>query len=214
MASSAFNEFRYNVLDARRLLQAHTILSSETPGKKGLGHITRSGVVMLCAAWERYHELALIEGADFFARQIHDPHNLPLNVKKHLSSFTRKSNHELKPMDLAGEGWRTLYVSVVRDETISLNTPKSEKLKNLYNHLLGEPDVTTYWSIGARPIDDFVTARGDIAHNGRNSPYIVAGTLAYYIEMIVSAAKEHDGKLCDYLKATAGTSCQPWRKTA
>ena len=214
MASSAFNEFRFNVLDAWRLHQAHGILSNGTPGKKGLGHITRSGVVMLCVAWERYHESLLLEGAKFLSAQIRDPSNLPLSVKKHLSSFVRKASHELKPMDLAGDGWRTLYVAVVADETQALNTPKSEKLKSLYERLLGVPDVDANWSTGGKPIDDFVSARGDIAHNGRRAPYIAASALKYYIEMIESVASEHDNKLCDYLKAASGSGYQPWKRTA
>lgn len=72
----------------------------------------------------------------------------------------------------------------------------------------------TFWSIGATPVDDFVSTRGDIAHNGRKSPYIVSGTLRYYIDMIEKAVSEHDHKFCDYLKAESGSIYQPWRKTA
>ena len=214
MASSAFNEFRFNVMDARRLLQAHGVLSNGTPGKKGLGHITRSGVVMLCAAWEHYQESILLESAGFLSRELHDPQSLPLSVRKHLSSYVKKATHELKPMELAGDGWRTLYVAVVRDETSALNTPKSEKLKSLYERLIGVPDVTVFWSVGGKPIDDFVSTRGDIAHKGRKAEYIAAGTLSFYIEQIITTASEHDNAVCDYLKSAAGTTYQPWRRTA
>ncbi len=214
MASSAFNEFRYNVHDAKRLYQAHGVLSAATPGKKGLGHITRSGVFMLCAAWERYHEAVLLEGVTYLSKEIRDPNNLPLSVRKHLSAITKQSSHELKPMELAGNGWRALYIAQAADETSALNTPKSGKLKVLYERLAGIPDVVTFWNIGARPIDDFVSARGDIAHNGRRSPYIAAGTLNYYIDMIETTAAEHDHAFCDYLKAASGSTYQPWRKTA
>lgn len=214
MASSAFNEFRYNVLDARRLHQAHGIMSAGTPGKKGLGHLTRSGVVMLCAAWERYNESVIVEAAGYFAKEIRDPNNLPLAGRKHLSAIAKKHVLELKPMELAGEGWRTLYVAQATDETSSLNTPKSGKLKVLYERLTGLPNVSDFWTIGAQPVDDFVSARGDIAHNGRKSSYVTAGTLLHYIDMIGEVAAEHDNKFCDYLKAASGSTCQPWRRTA
>lgn len=214
MASSAFNEFRFNVLDARRLHQAHGIVSAGTPGKKGLGHLTRSGVVMLCAAWERYNESVIVEAASYLAREIRDPINLPLPVRKHLSSFAKQHKHELKPMELAGDGWRTVYVAQATDETSALNTPKSGKLKELYERLTGLSDVSSFWTIGAKPVDDFVTTRGDIAHNGRNSPYIAAGTLLNYIEMIEKIAAEHDNKFCDHLKAISCSTYQPWRRTA
>lgn len=214
MASSAFNEFRYNILDARRLHQAHGIVSEGKPGKKGLGHLTRSGVVMLCAAWERYNESILVEAVGYLAKETRDPNNLPLPVRKHLSSIAKQHAHELKPMELAGEGWRTLYVSLATDETNALNTPKSKTLKTLYERLTGLADVAAFWTIGPKPIDDFVGTRGDIAHNGRKSPYIAAGTLLHYIEMIEKVAAEHDNKFCDYLKGASGSTYQPWRKTA
>lgn len=214
MASSAFSDFRYNILDAKRLYQVHGILSASRPGKKGLGHITRSGVVMLCAAWERYHEEILVEGVSYLSREIHDPNKLPLTVRKSLSKLVKEVKHELKPMELAGNGWRAVYVALANDKTSSLNTPKSENLKDLYKSLAGVNDISTFWSIGARPIDDFVSKRGEIAHNGRKAPYVVAGSLLGYIEMIQKAAAEHDDKFCDYLKAQSESAIQPWRKTA
>lgn len=214
MASSAFNEFQYNLLDAKRLHQAHGIVSAGTPGKKGLGHLTRSGVVMLCAAWERYNESVIVEAVGYLAKVIRDPNNLPLPVRKHLSAIARQHVHELKPMELAGDGWRTLYVAQATDETSSLNTPKSGKLKVLYERLTGLPDVSEFWTIGAKPVDDFVSVRGDIAHNGRNAPYIAAGTLQSYIDMTEAVTAEHDNKFCDYLKAASGSTYQPWRRTA
>ncbi|PXX77956.1 HEPN domain-containing protein [Rivihabitans pingtungensis] len=214
MASSAFKEFRYNILDAKRLHQAHRTVSAGTPGKKGLGHLTRSGVVMLCAAWERYNESVIVEAADYLAQETRDPNNLPLAVRKHLSSIAKKHIHDLKPMELAGDGWRTLYIAQAIDETSSLNTPKSEKLTVLYDRLTGLANVSAFWTIGAKPVDDFVSARGDIAHNGRKAPYVTADTLLGYIDMIEKVAAEHDNKFCDYLKATSGSTYQPWRRTA
>jgi hypothetical protein len=214
LASTSFNEFRYNIMDARRLHQAHGILSRGTAGKKGLGHITRSGVVMLCAAWEQYQEAVLIEGASFLSQEVSDPNELPTPIKKHLSDFVKVANHELKPMELAGEGWRALYLAVARAETNALNTPKSGNLKKLYKRLLGLEDVTSYWDIGAASIDAFVGVRGDISHRGRNADYIAASVLADYIEMISKAASQNDNALCDYLKSTADTTHQPWRRTA
>lgn len=214
MASAAFDEFRYNVLDAKRLHQAHGIVSAGTPGKKGLGHLTRSGVVMLCAAWERYNESVIVEAAGYLARAISAPNNLPLSVRKHLSAIAKKHAHELKPMELAGEGWRTLYVAQATDEISSLNTPKSGNLKVLYERFVGLSDVSVFWSIGAKPVDDFVSTRGDIAHNGRKAPYINTAVLLDYISMIENVAAEHDNKFCDYLREVSGTQYQPWRRTA
>jgi hypothetical protein len=214
MASSSFSEFKYNILDAKRLHQAHGVLSEATPGKKGLGHITRSGVVMLCAAWERYHEAIIVEGVKYLSEKILDPGSLPVKVKEYLSRIAKESKHQLKPMELAGEGWRAFYICQVIDETKSLNTPKSANLQSLYSKCLGEVDVMSYWGIDYKRIDDFVKTRGEIAHNGRNSPYISASSLNQYISMIEQVASEHDNAFCDYLKTACSSTLQPWRKTA
>jgi hypothetical protein len=214
VASCAFKEFRYNVLDAKRLLKVHRVLSAGTPGKKGLGHITRSGVVMLCAAWECYHESVIVEAVDHLTRAVRDPNNLPLPVRKHLSAVAKQGPHELKPMELAGDGWRTLYVASATDEVTALNTPKLGKLKALYERYIGIVNIASFWTIGAEPIDDFVSARGEIAHNGRGAPYIGAVALERYIKIIQATASEHDNRLCDELKVTGGGAYQPWRRTA
>jgi hypothetical protein len=117
-------------------------------------------------------------------------------------------------MELAGEGWRAVYVAQALHYMGSLNTPKSSNLNPIYEKLTGVAQVSSYWTTGATSIDDFVTTRGNIAHNGRHAPYIGAATLQGYIEMIESAAAEHDNEFCDYLKATSGSPYQPWRRTA
>lgn len=214
MASSAFKEFKYNVLDAKRLLQAHTLLTEGSAGKKGLGHLTRSGVVMLCAAWERYQEAVLVQGVKYLASEIRDPKNLPVTVKRYLSSHVREAKHELRPMGLAGNGWRDIYVELARSVTDSLNTPKSDNLIPIYSRFVGISEVSTFWTGGALAIDSFVSTRGDIAHKGRTSPYIKATLLRTYIETIERAVRDQDHGFCDALKATAGSTRQPWRKTA
>lgn len=214
MASSAFADYEYNVMDARRLLQAHALMVEGKPGKKGFGHITRSGVVMLCAAWESYQEAVIVEGVEYVAGELASPKNLPKAVKKYLSEHVKTDKNALRPMDLAGDGWRDLYVGLAKASTESLNTPKSARLIELYDRLLGIDDIAALWTVGGHAVDDFVSVRGEIAHNGRNAPYTKAGTLKNYIDMIDTAVREHDNKLCDLLKSTAAAAKQPWRKTA
>jgi hypothetical protein len=214
MASSAFREFRYNVLDAKRLHQVHRIVSKGKPGRKGLGHLTRSGVVMLCAAWERYHESVIVEAVTYFTSTIEQPETLPLSVRKHLSKFAKEHIHDLKPMELAGDGWKQLLVWLAADEAGKLNTPKSTNLRLLYERFLGLNDVTDFWPEGGEPIDVFVKERGDIAHNGRQSPYIPNAVLSNYIQMVEDVVAAHDNRLCDFLKHASKATCQPWRRTA
>ena len=47
MSSAAFGAFQFNLVDVDRLVKSHDALSGTGQGRRGLGHITRSSVVML-----------------------------------------------------------------------------------------------------------------------------------------------------------------------
>jgi len=50
MPSTSFLKFETNMLtDVDRIISSHTQLNHDGRGRRGLGHITRSGVLMLCA---------------------------------------------------------------------------------------------------------------------------------------------------------------------
>lgn len=169
---------------------------------------------MLCAAWEQYHESLLLEGVEFLSRNTVDPKNLPKTIQQYLSTAVKIHKHQLRPMDLAGEGWRTVFKDVARENTNALNTPKSENLKVLYKRLLGIPDVTSLWGGESQNIDLFISVRGEISHRGRHANYIQAWELSNYITLIYSTAARHDNLLCEELKNIGHTAYQPWNKTA
>lgn len=65
MSSTAFTEYTKNLKDVHRLILLHRNLSGNDRGKRALGHLTRGGLLLLCASWERYIETVVIEGAEF-----------------------------------------------------------------------------------------------------------------------------------------------------
>jgi len=213
MPSIAYKHFQRNIIDVRRLIESHSDLSPSNPGRRKLGHLTRSGIVMLCACWELYAEDVIIESARYLASKFDLPDRLPLQVKKHVSKQVKEAKHELKPLDLAGLGWKSVYDAYCCSEVKRLNTPKSEKLKPLFNSYLGIDDITSMWCYDKADIDDFVTLRGNIAHNGRSSPYIPIQDLQHHAEMIYKNSKHMDCQICDYLFELVGGTIQPWRKT-
>ena len=77
MPSTAYNEYIKNLKDVHRLIVSHRNLSGNDRGKRGLGHLTRGGLLLLCAAWERYIETLLIEGADFLCLKLTSFTELP-----------------------------------------------------------------------------------------------------------------------------------------
>ena len=77
MPSIAYTEFKKNIIDVDNLIAAHTTLNTGSRGKKGLGHITRSGIVMLCATWELYIETLLCESLQILLHRKNNPRELP-----------------------------------------------------------------------------------------------------------------------------------------
>jgi hypothetical protein len=125
MPSNAYQLFKKNLIDVDRLIESHEKLKSGNQGKQGLGHITRSGVLMLCAAWEVYVEELVKEAAVKFAEKVDSPDNLPKQAQKQLSNFVKNSKDELKPLSLAGDGWKEVYLENTTELTDKFNTPKS-----------------------------------------------------------------------------------------
>ncbi len=213
MPSSAFQKFERNMLvDVDRTIEAHANLNHDGRGKRGLGHITRGGVLILCTAWELYLEEVIPEGIRFFIDRIESPIGLPKDVKKELARTVKASKHELKPLELAGEGWKNLYRNHANETLAGLNTPKSENLDRLFKRLLGVPSISGSWSVGAQTINDFVKIRGEIAHRGRDASYVNILQLSAFKKVIVSAAIDTDNHLAGFLRDNTPGTARPWNR--
>ena len=78
MLSSAFQKFERNmVVDVDRTIAAHANLNHDGRDRRGLGHITRGGVLNLCAAWELYLDEVILEGILFLIDRIESPTAFP-----------------------------------------------------------------------------------------------------------------------------------------
>lgn len=210
MASDSFGGFKYNLVDVDRLTESHSALSGTGLGKRGLGYLTRSGVMMLCAAWELYLEHVLLEGLRFGASAAESPDDLPMPVQKELSKMVKNDNHELKPLELAGNGWRGVLLDYGEQRVECFNTPKAACVDDLFLKLLGIDGLSDCWSIGASAVDDFVTARGDIAHRGRHSQYVHIGDLRTHRDNICSAAANTDDYVGQHVRDGFPVQRKPW----
>lgn len=212
MPSSAFSTFRYSLVDVDRLLESHETLKGTGQGKKGLGHVTRSGVVMLCAAWETYLEGVLVESVDYLTSRAESVDQLPLPVQKELASFVRNSKHQLKPLHLCGTGWKQVLGEHAQNLADALNTPKSANVDDLFKRLIGVPVLSDLWTVGATEIDSFVSVRGDIAHRGRYADYVQRRMLEEHNNNVYSAACDTDNGLSEYIKTLANGGRKPWNR--
>jgi hypothetical protein len=213
MPSSAFKKFENKMLtDVDRLIQSHKTLSNGAAGKHGLGHITRSGVFLLCAAWELFAEELIVEMTYCLAERARSPSNLPKAVQKELSKHVKDHKHELRPLELAGDGWRSVYKTHAQDLVSGLNTPKADPLSVLFRRATGWTKATDCWALGTAYIDDFVTIRGNIAHKGSDADYIRLNKLQdNYRVGIAETALQLDNAACDFLKESSEGG-RPWRR--
>lgn len=213
MPSRALTKFETKMItDVDRLIASHATLNNPGLGRRSLGHITRGGVLMLCAAWERYVEELAIEAAAYLCARAASPQDLPENAQRTISKYIKDHKHDLKPLDMAGDGWRHVYSAIVSERMGHLNTPKAGNIETEYKALLGWSDVVANWSCGKAFINSFVSARGDIAHRGSEASYIRIDKLRdEYLAGIKQTVIEHDNAACDFIHGHSAGG-RPWRR--
>jgi hypothetical protein len=215
MPSHALLKFESNILvDVDRIIESHGQLNHDGLGRRGLGHITRSGVLMLCAAWELYLEELLIESVRTLIQRANSPDQLPLPVQKEIAKSVRDSKHELKALELAGDGWKRVYEAHALEIVQGLNTPKSTNLNPLFKRLSGMEEVSAAWSVGADVLNAFVSARGDIAHRGRDAGYVTIDRLREYRAQILRTVIDTDNAMADFIQGNSPGGRTPWRRRA
>lgn len=166
---------------------------------------------MLCAAWERYNEDLLLESITYLSNITADINNLNKQIKKTISAKVRDDKNEIKPIELAGQGWKSVWLNYAKLEAELLNTPKSNKLKSLFSTYLGIPNYTSLWKTSTpTDIDDFVSDRGAIAHNGNKAKYITMTKLRKYQDLIIANVIEIDSKMAIELRNMSGLAALPW----
>ena len=213
MPSRAVNTFDYNMVDVRRLVEAYQVLKPTGQGRRGLGHITRSAIVTLSACWEQYIEDLIIESVELIKNQATSPVDLPLPARKVISRRVKDAKHELKPLELAGNGWQDLYLAFARADVGNLHSPKSENINRLMSDYLGTNlPIWEMWGCSRDDLDSFVGFRNSIAHKGRAmEKYIKYWEVGFSISLILTTVVETDNALSDHL-AEILPSGRPWNR--
>lgn len=176
MASSARQEFRDNYRDVERLLEIHSELAGDTPGRKhGVEVLNKSAIVLMCAVWEAYCEDIAAEAVEHLVEHAADASGLPKALRRNVAKELKADLNDSALWRLADDGWRTYLrgrtKAMAEERNRNLNTPKTDKIKELFDATVGLPDVPTawYWSgisakQAAKKLDGYISLRGDIAH--------------------------------------------------
>lgn len=213
MASDAYKNYLINLKDVDRLIESHANESGSSKGKKGLGHITRSGVVMLCAAFEVFIEELVEETVEIYITSCGTFKEFPKQCQKRFAAIVRESKNELEMLSIAGDGWKDMLRNFVRRETASLNTPKTEPINTLVNRYIGIADFSSQWGVDkGTKLNDFVSTRGEIAHNGSKAIYVKIKYLKESRDFVSLLCQKIDTLVCDKITDVTPGNNQPWRK--
>lgn len=184
-----FENFEKNYNDIRKIYDIHGDL---TQGIKGKGRdktavLLKSSVVLICSCIETFFEdIAEWGGVNYVANDLKVDALSKEMKKKICSSVTKENKDELAPLLLCGEGWKKIYIDIVKQEGRRLNTPNFKNVKYLMNVCFGIEDISDCWcwqgmnkAGAASKLDAIVRQRGDIAH-GRSVSGINKNTVDTY----------------------------------
>ena len=188
-------------------------MNKGTRGRQHLGHLTRSGIVMLCAAWESYIEDVCLECMNWFLQNSSSPSELPGGMQKRLAHCVSKDKHELASLKLAGDGWRTVFIDYAKANLSQFNSPKPDRIDLLFEEWIGLSQITSAWSTDQQDITDFVVRRGEIAHRGTNANYVRRPAMERYRALVWKTSCETDNKLLEFLRQIKPSLPRPWNTT-
>lgn len=215
MPSKSFQNYHRSLVSIYRLIEALDIIKGSHKGKRALDHFTRSSVLILAAAWESYIEDVILESATYLTVKLNSPLDLPDSVKEQLSEFVKINKTDFKPLQLAGDGWKDVFLELINFHLFGdsgLNTPKPHKINALFKKLLGyEEDVTKDWRINHNKIREFVELRGLLAHRVKFEGYIKKNEVNELMTLVNHAVRNTDQSLLEHLSHI--TLYQPWKYT-
>lgn len=213
MPSNARKNFSKRLLpDVASLIQTHRDVNPDGHGRRALGHITRSGVVMLCAAWELYIENLVAESVEFLTRDAQTPDFLPDRVKGKIAQTAKNDQHAHGALRLCGDGWKSVYRDAARRDTEKLNAPKFGNINNIFFDWLAIPDISVNWRHPREELNRFVELRGEIAHRGAEASYVRITRLVELKNMIDDLSLDVDRTLSDYLRSISVNGARPWNR--
>lgn len=147
MPSKSFENFYKKLLpDVSALIKTHADMNPSGRGRRKLAHITRSGVVMLCAAWELYIEDVALESVRVLTKEALIPDFLPDSIRGKIAQKAKNDKHNFGALKLCGQGWRQVYIDGVQEDVSNLNTPKFGNIKDIFSNWFDLPDISKVWT--------------------------------------------------------------------
>jgi len=211
---------RKNVADIDRLLEIHGHEAGKGPGyKHNVEVLHKSAIVLIVACWEAFVE----DLASFaFAKMLQHadrPKAFPGKVLALAAKDLRTSKDETAVWQLAGTGWRSV-LQEHRKRTLArfvapFNTPKTAKVDELCETLLGVPKLSSSWHWkgmtvrqACTKLDALVMLRGSIAHRVSASKKVGKGDVQTGTAFVMRLAIASSNGVREFVMKTAKK--EPW----
>lgn len=219
MASNARKAFDENAEDIERLLELHEEKGGVLRGRRvGLEVLNKSAIVLITSFWEAYCEDIAAEGLEHLIVHVNDPKKLPTSLMQQVAKELRGEKNELAIWSLAAEGWKRVLTDRLErlreQRNRQLNTPKAEKIDELFFASLGVKRISDswFWLSKMKPdrarakLDRFVTLRGAIAHRGAAASSVTKSQVEDYFEFVKKLVSKTGGHVNAYVKKVSGSS--------
>lgn len=212
MPSKSSENFKKKLLpDVTALIKTHGDVNPPGRGRRKLAHITRSGVIMLCAAWELYIENVALESVHFITKGALIPDYLPDLIRGKIAQKAKNDTHNFGALKLCGQGWKQVYIDGVKEDVSKLNTPKFGNIKDIFSKWFDHPDISQVWTNPTDDLNDFVSLRGEIAHRGASAGYVTIKELTDFSSLIQTFVNETDSGLSEHIEKIGFNKKKPWR---
>jgi RiboL-PSP-HEPN len=168
--------FNLAIKEIRNLLDYYSGLS-ENQNNINLEVFKRSSVILMVTAWESFVEDMLGLHINYRLNDAKSPNDISKAFNTvanswYMAILNKYDNHP-KPEDFTkwtGDNWKELIREKLREDLISLNTPKSKNISSLSKRYLGV-DITQEWNMpritaqqASRKLDQLIEMRGEITH--------------------------------------------------
>lgn len=220
MSSQARIAFNKNCEDVDRLLEIHTDITGDAPGRRWkVESLHKSAIVLLTAFWEAFCEDLAAEGLNHLVNHAPQASALPGPLQQLVAKELKGEKHDLAVWQLAGDGWRTVLSArlqrLQQERNRKLNTPKTQQISDLFGSAVGIDDVPKKWywaGMNAQraqdKLDDFISLRGEIAHRGSAASSVTKDQVSDYYNHLKRLVDQTERHVADVIGQSSGKA--PW----
>jgi len=216
--SQARKAFDQNCADIDHLMEIHTRLTGDAPGRRyDVEVINKGGIVLITSFWEAYCEDIAAEGLEHLVNHAADAAVLPVDLQRAVAKALKADLHDLAIWKLADDGWRDVLrnrlADLQQERNKRLNTPKTEQIDDLFDRALGIPKISSGWywknmprERATKKLDDFVTLRGEVAHRGRAASTVRKADVTNYYSHVKILVGKTGGRVNTTVENATGKS--------